>query len=186
MKSNKMAILILNICKEKLHYFEFVRPIEKILEEKGIDFYTKHYTKFNDKDLRADKIIICGTSLMDKDYLKNISLFKWINFYKKPILGICGGMQIISSYFKGETYENKEIGLKEINFEKEFLYFKGKIKAYQLHLLSIKINKNKFEAYAHSGNKTIQAIKHKTKPFYGVLFHPEVRNKILIEKFIEI
>jgi anthranilate/para-aminobenzoate synthase component II len=35
-----------------------------------------------------------------------------------------------------------------------------------------------------SKTKYVQAIKHKTKPFYGVLFHPEVRNKGLIEKFL--
>ena len=96
-----MKILILNICKEKLHYLEFVKPIERIIKNAGVNFYTKHYTKFLDKDLKAEKIIICGTSLADKDYLKNMNLFKWINFYSKPILGICGGMQILSDYFKG-------------------------------------------------------------------------------------
>lgn len=181
-----MKILILNICKEKLHYLEFVRPIEKILESLGEDFYTKHYTKFSDKDLKAKKIIICGTSLTDKDYLENMNLFKWLHFYNKPILGICGGMQIIVDYFKGELYEEKEIGFKEITFTKDFLGFKGKLKAYLLHKISVK-SMDSFKVYAYSNNlKIIQAIKHKNKPFYGVLFHPEVRNKKLIEKFCEV
>ena len=179
-------ILIINICKEKLHYFEFVRPIEKILEKKDINFYTKHYTKFTDKDLKADKIIICGTSLIDKDYIENINLFKWIDFYNKPILGICAGMQILFKHFKGELSEKKEIGLKDIRFKKEFLGFKGKIKAYQLHKLSVDTNE-KFESFAYSPNsKTIQAIKHKNKSFYGILFHPEVRNKKIILNFAKL
>ena len=180
-----MTILILNICKEKLHYFEFVRPIEKIIEQKGIDFYTKHYTKFSDKDLKSDKIIICGTSLIDKDYLNNINLFKWIDFYDKPILGICGGMQILSNHFGGELNEKEEIGLKEINFTKEFLGIKGKLRVYLLHKLSV--NNEDFEEYANSkSGKIFQAIKHKEKPFYGVLFHPEVRNGKLIQNFCKL
>ena len=177
-------ILIINTCNEKLHYLEFVKPIEKILQEKGIDFYTKHYSKFTDKDLKADKIIICGTSLKDKDYLENMKLFKWIDFYNKSILGICGGMQILSEHFKGELYEEKEIGLKEIDFTKDFLGFKGRLKGYLLHKISVKPNEEYFEVCAYSGNeKIVQAIKHKDKPFYGVLFHPEVRNEKLIENF---
>ena len=181
-----MKILILNICKEKLHYSEFVKPVERIIEDAGINFYTKHYTKFLDKDLKAEKIIICGTSLADKDYLKNMNLFKWINFYNKPILGICGGMQILSDYFKGELYEEKEIGLKEVSFTKDFLGFKGKLKAYMLHKIGVK-NTGRFEPYAYSNNlEIVQAIKHKDKAFYGILFHPEVRNKKLIENFCEL
>ena len=184
---SRMKILVINICKEKLHYFEFVRPIEKILESLEINFYTKHYTKFSDKDLKAEKIIICGTSLADKNYLKNMNLFEWINFYNKPILGICGGMQIISDYFKEELYEEKEIGLKEVTFQKNFLGFKGKLKAYMLHKIGVKINTEKFESYAYSNNLEItQAIKHKDKPFYGILFHPEVRNKKFIVNFCKI
>lgn len=180
----KKQVLVLNICKEKLHYYEFVKPIEDTLEKVGIEFYTKHYTKFTDKDLKANRIIICGTSLKDKDYLENLNLFKWIDFYKKPILGICGGMQIISNHFKGDLVEKQEIGLNKVKFSKEFLGVKGKIEVYQLHNFSVKPNGDYFEIIALSGNKKIvQAIKHKEGPIYGAMFHPEVRNKKLIESF---
>ena len=46
-RKTKKQILVLNICKERLHYFEFVNPVEKILENLELNFYTKHYTKFN-------------------------------------------------------------------------------------------------------------------------------------------
>jgi len=32
--------------------------------------------------------------------------------------------------------------------------------------------------------KCVHAIKHKLKDVYGVLFHPEVRNKEVVERFI--
>lgn len=183
----KNKILVLNICKEKLHYFEFVKPIEDILKNKNIDFYTKHYTKFEDKDLKADKIIICGTSLKDNYYLSNLKFFKWIDFYNKPLLGICGGMQILSNHFKVSVFENQEIGLNEINFKKDFLGFKGKLKVYQLHNFAIQENERYFESYAFpEKSNVVQAIKHKDKQIYGVLFHPEVRNKELVEKFCEL
>ena len=39
-----------------------------------------------------------------------------------------------------------------------------------------------FEIY--SGGKFIQAVKHVGKEIYGVLFHPEVRNKEMILEFV--
>lgn len=177
-------VLIINICKERLHYLEFVKPIEDILKKNNIEFYAKHYSKFTDKDLTdSNKIIICGTSLKDKDYLININKFKWLDFYNKPILGICAGMQILVKHFNGGLIENQEIGLKEINFEKEFLNINSNLKVYQLHNL-ITLPSDEFEIIATSSNEQIiQVIKHKEKPFYGVLFHPEVRNKKLILEF---
>ena len=118
-------ILIINICKEKLHYLEFVKPIEDILRKEKIEFQTIYYKKLTDKELlnkKLNKIIICGTSLKDNEYLENLNYFKWIKYSKlnKPILGICGGMQIISLIFGGVLVENKEIGQLKIQFEYRF------------------------------------------------------------------
>ena len=171
-----------------MHYLEFVKPIEDILKKEKIEYKTIYYKKIIDKELlnkKLEKIIICGTSLKDNEYLKNLDYFKWIKFPKlnKPILGICGGMQIISLIFGGVLVENKEIGQIKIKFEKEFLNFKPSFnEVYLLHNYAV-IN-NEFEVFAHSQEFEIsQAIKHKTKPIYGVLFHPEVRNKELIIEF---
>ena len=183
-------ILIINICKEKLHYLEFVKPIEDILRREKIEYQTIYYKKITDKELlnkKLEKIIICGTSLKDSEYLENLNYFKWIKFPKlnKPILGICGGMQIISLIFGGILVENKEIGQIKVRFRKEFLNLKPSEKeVYLLHNYSV-IN-NEFEVFASSQELEIpQAIKHKTKQIYGVLFHPEVRNKELINYFCE-
>lgn len=182
-------ILIINICKEKLHYLEFVKPIEDILREKNIEYKTIYYKKITDKELlnkKLKKIIICGTSLKDNEYLENLDSFKWLKFPKLniPILGICGGMQILSLIFGGVLVENKEIGQIKIQFDKEFLNFKPSlIEVYLLHNYAV-IN-NDFEVFANSHEfKIPQAIKHKTKSLYGVLFHPEVRNKDLIRNFV--
>lgn len=184
-------ILIINICKERLHYLEFVKPIEDILRKENIEYKTIYYKKITDKELlnkKLEKIIICGTSLKDNEYLENLDYFKWLKFPKlnNSILGICGGMQIILLMFGGTLLENQEIGLKKIKFEKEFLGIPHSIKeVYLLHNYAIFSSKD-FEVFSVSQEIEIpQAIKHKTKPIYGVLFHPEVRNKELIKYFCE-
>lgn len=181
-KLHKM-ILIINICKEKLHYFEFVKLIEDILESKKLKYFVKHYKDLNNNDLnKADKIIICGTSLYDNEFIKNLKYFSWIKKFEKPILGICGGMQIIGLIFGGKIKKKTEIGFYFENFNKEFLGLIGKQEVYHLHNYYIDFNRlNSFEIYC--GEKISQAVKHKEKEIYGVLFHPEVRNKELIEKF---
>lgn len=179
MKQNK-KILVVNTCKEKLHYLEFVKPIEDILKENGLVFETKHYKKISDKDLQAEKIIICGTSLKDNDFIENLDYFKWLNFYENPVLGICGGMHILSLIHGGKLKEAKEIGETNVTFKKNFLGSGKKMKVYSLH--SFCGESYEFENFAYS-SKCIQAIKHKFKPFYGVLFHPEVRNKKIIWNF---
>jgi GMP synthase (glutamine-hydrolysing) len=74
----------------------------------------------------------------------------------------------------------QEIGLTDIIFKNDFLGFHGKHIVYELHNLNVE--SKEFKTYAMS-KKCTQAIKHKKKPFYGVQFHPEVRNKNLLVNF---
>ncbi len=175
-------ILIINVCKEKLHYCEFVKPVEEILKNNKIPFFTRNYKELNAKDLEiADKIIICGTSLKDFEYLKNLDRFQWIKNFNKPILGICAGMQIISMIFGGKIKKETEIGFYHEEFVKEFLSLIGKHEVYHLHNNYLPLPKD-FEQF--NDGKIPQAIKHKTKNIFGVLFHPEVRNRKMIEEFV--
>ncbi|MEK6848722.1 MAG: hypothetical protein AABX65_03765 [Nanoarchaeota archaeon] len=174
-------MLIINICREKLHYLEFVKPIEDILKSLNIPFRTMHYEELDKKEIsRADKVIICGTSLADNDFLKHLDCFSWIKGFKKPILGICGGMHILGIVFNGRLKKAKEIGITPIVFKKSFLGLSGEKLVYALH--SLFVSSSQFDTYAVSKNCS-QAIKHKTLPFYGVLFHPEVRVHSLITAF---
>lgn len=177
-------ILIISTNSESLHNSEFVKPIEKILSENKIQFKTIHYSKLKSTDLAsANKIIISGTSLQDNKFLKDIKKFEFIKTIDKPILGICAGMQIISLIFGAKIKSKTEIGFYKEDFTKEFLSLMGEHEVYRLHNNYTTLPKN-FNTF--TDGKTPQAIKHKTKEIYGVLFHPEVRNRKLIEKFASI
>lgn len=175
-------ILIINICKEKLHYYEFVKPIEDILKKNKIKFNTVHYLQLTKDGLeKYNKIIICGTSLRDNRFIEDFGFFKWIKNFENPVLGICGGMQIIQLVFGGKFGKEKEIGFYKEKFKKEFLGLKGEIEVYHLHNNYASLPKD-FEEFTSS--KIPQAIKQKSRMVYGVLFHPEVRNKEVVERFV--
>ncbi|MBS3079484.1 hypothetical protein J4218_05150 [Candidatus Pacearchaeota archaeon] len=197
----KENLLIVNICKEKLHYLEFVKPICDILDNNRIRYFVRDYIKVSKDDLKkASRIIICGTSLFDNYFIKNLRYFNWIMDFDKPILGICGGMHIIGSLFGGKIRRCTEIGFHTEYFSKEFLGLKEKCEVYHLHNNFIDFSKlNDFEVYcggevnSHpdlvnseekiSKSKCSQAIKHREENIYGMLFHPEVRNKEIIRNF---
>lgn len=174
-------ILLISTCRETFHNLEFVKPIENILNENKTKYFIKHYSQISESDLKkANKIILCGTSLKDNYFLKDIEKFRWIKNFEKPILGICAGMQIISLVFDSKLKKRKEIGFYKESFKKEFLSLKGEHEVYHLHNNYTTLPRE-FEEFTSS--KISQAIKHKSKEIYGVLFHPEVRNKVLIEEF---
>ena len=174
-------ILLLNICNENLHYYEFVKPICDILNSENLAFEVKGYLEFEIKDLENfEKVIICGTSLFDNDFIKNLEKFSWIKNFDKPLLGICGGFQIMGLKFGGSLKKKTEIGFFEENFSKNFLGLEGNKEVYHLHNHYVKFSGD-FESFTSSG--IYQAVKHKSKPFYGVLFHPEVRQKNMILEF---
>ena len=62
--------------------------------------------------------------------------------------------------------------------------FQGDFRGYTLHNYSVAPSQT-FETLAES-TKCIQAIKHKQKDIYGVLFHPEVRNQEILKRFVQL
>jgi anthranilate/para-aminobenzoate synthase component II len=174
-----------------MHYYEFVKPIEDIIRRAEEPFTTKHYTQITKADLDSShRVIITGTSLKDMSYSKNTNLpkFQFLLSYTKPILAICGGMQLLCMIHGCKLAKGQKIGLHSINFNAEYLGVKGNREVYELHNMALKDDaalKKSFNIYSKT-DKTgiVQAVKHKHLLHYGVLFHPEVRNKDLIVNFL--
>ncbi len=173
-------MLLVSTCRIKLHEREFVQPIAEIIRDHA-EYVIKHYKEKIDPK-KYSHIIICGTALKDNDYLDNLDRFSWISTANRPVLGICSGMQAIGLNFGAKLIETDEIGIIEISTTKENRLFKGTFEAYSLHSNSL-AGLDRFEVLAESDN-CVEAFSYNN--FYGILFHPEARNKAIIKRFIEL
>jgi GMP synthase (glutamine-hydrolysing) len=179
-------ILVVDLCRkaESLSKYEFVDPIARIVSRAGSEFEVVHFTEMTeDEILRADRIVLCGTALKDDLYLRRIDLFSWIGDLDKPVLGICAGMQVIAALFGGEVVPQPKIGLEAIDIVEEttLLGTPRRIEGYHLHNFGVTLPQG-FDLVAGRPGE-VEAIKHADRPVYGIIFHPEVRNRWIVERF---
>ncbi|MGB9729275.1 MAG: GMP synthase subunit A [Thermoprotei archaeon] len=144
-----------------------------------------------------DGVIIGGGPLSvpfyDKQLLNKFAIF--LKTYRRPVLGICLGHQLISAAFGGEVgrAQYPEFGLTEINIIRNNELFKGlpsKFSVWESHNDEvIKVPEN-IEILASSQKCNIEAISVKNMHIYGVQFHPEVEHteygKNIIKNFLDI
>ena len=177
-----ILIVDMNCKKDSLGFYEFVLPIVTVAKELD-ECILKHYTELGSKDIReCDCIILSGTPLKDNATLAQPEKFEWIKTYDKPLLGICAGMQTISLAFGLRLKRCLGIGMTQITTLKENPLFSLQFNAYTLHNFSVEPS-GEFEVLAESA-QCVQAIKHRQREVYGLLFHPEVRNKEILQRFI--
>jgi GMP synthase (glutamine-hydrolysing) len=177
-----ILVVDMNCKKKSLGFYEFVLPIASIIQELN-GYVVEHYTELTQDELdQCDCIILSGTPLKDNATLNRLENFEWIKTSEKPILGICAGMQTLGLIFGLNLITCFDIGIRKITTLTENLLFSSKFNAYALHNFSVEPS-NDFEVLAESA-QCIEAIKHKQRNVYGVLFHPEVRNKEILERFV--
>ena len=94
---------------------------------------------------------------------------------------ILAGMQIIGIVYGGTLKSTTEIGFYKECF-RDFLGLTGEQEVFHLHNYYVEFELlDEFEIF--SKGIIAQAVKHREKPVYGVLFHPEVRQRELITNF---
>jgi GMP synthase (glutamine-hydrolysing) len=116
------------------------------------------------------------------------------NELKTPLLGICYGHQMIAHTWGAKVAKgaSAEYGLGEIEIDDEDALFVGvpkKLRAWVSHYDEVKELPGGFSSLAHSGTCGIEAMRHKTRPIFGVQFHPEVwhteHGEQMIKNFLE-
>ena len=178
-------ILLISTCKYSLSEEEFVEPIAAIVRETGCKYsIRRYYEKVNFSEF--DKIIICGTALKDFNYLKYLSNFKPLLSYSGKVLGICAGYHILAKIHGASLSEVEKIGVYEVKVVKENpLLDKKVVRAYFLHTLALTEANSSLEPIAFQ-DREICMFRVRGKDFYGTAFYPEVLNKEVIVKFIEL
>ena len=181
-------ILVIDLCYRdgSLSRAEFVAPVERILREAGVPFTTRHHTAIGAPEREgADAVILCGTALRDTGYMERPELFRWLTAFERPVLGISSGMRALAAAFGGGSEPCCEIGMTEIRVLAPDPLFGGRevFSAYTVHEHAVQVPDG-FVALAAS-ERCVQAIRHRSLPLYGLLFHPEVRNEWIIERFID-
>ena len=110
-----------------------------------------------------------------------------------PVLGICYGLQLMVDVFGGKVKRPpmQEYGRTTVHLDDHADLFKGlgdESICWMSHADSAEQLPKSFEGIAHSKHTKYAAIKDRTRPIFGVQFHPEVahtvRGKEIIRNFL--
>lgn len=115
-----------------------------------------------------------------------------------PILGVCYGMQLISKAFGGTVVNvsTREYGRAQLTVNPAaqtdgaglFAGFPSSTQVWMSHGDRVENIADAFVTLAQAGSCPIAAVKHKTRPIYGLQFHPEVTHTpeggLLLKNFL--
>jgi len=137
-------------------------------------------------------LIISGAPILltEEDPTPYLEQFAFLTSIEIPVLGICFGHQVLGMVHGSDVYsckEDRDWQTVEIKTPSELFEPKAeKVEMMEDHCEAITLPEN-FELIASSSTCEVEAMKHKTKPLYGVQFHPEVsddQGEIMIRSFL--
>ncbi|MEX1200841.1 MAG: gamma-glutamyl-gamma-aminobutyrate hydrolase family protein [Methylophaga sp.] len=102
-------------------------------------------------------------------------LLDWANSHKIPLLGICRGMQMMSHWAGGQLVPVKghvRVRHQLVQKVEDVIFLPDSVNSY--HNFSIETCPEPFEVMAEARDDgVIEAIRHKTLPWEGWMWHPE-------------
>jgi gamma-glutamyl-gamma-aminobutyrate hydrolase PuuD len=141
-------------------------------------------------DANVDVIFFSGGNTLIKyskkkeDKIRDRINGKILNYVIKnniKCVGICGGAQFIADHYNSTINNSKNhIGNHFIYCEKDGLFFKNteKFLVNSYHNQVIKKTSPMIENLLIAEDRSIEMFKHKKKPIYGIMWHPERYKKI--------
>ncbi len=172
--------------REILDALHRLRPDQEV----QVDLY-KDVSLSRVNDLLPTHIILSGQSHPWDQYPAGSleGVFDVIHNASQPILGVCGGHQQIAIAYgarvdvmkrlgPGEGYENclRERGFFEINTGGNGIFggLPENPVVWHSHFDEVKELPDRFKCTASNETCAIQAMEHRTRPVFGVQFHPEL------------
>lgn len=111
-----------------------------------------------------------------------------------PVLGVCYGLQLLADHAipgSVEKAERREFGRSELIVDNDENLLKNMPResvVWMSHGDHIQQLSEEYQIIAHTNNAEVAAVRHKTKPIFGVQFHPEVihtvHGKQIIKNFV--
>ncbi len=136
------------------------------------DFDEKHVDNYSAVVFSGAPILL--TEVDHEPYLK---VFDWVKRYEKPILGICFGHQLLGLLHGASvSLQREDRGMQWIEViapNPLFDDMDNPVEMQEDHCESISVPPG-FVLSATSDATVNEAMHHKSKPFFGVQFHPEV------------
>lgn len=191
-----LAVIIVFLGLQKRSYILIIdngspltSKIQQYVESRGIA--TKLFShRASLKEITRNKyhgVILSGGPLLYSSQCINIEEVSiniaLLNELTCPFLGICFGHQTIVESFAGkmEKMPREAKGLQKVNITKPsdlFVGLSNEILVYQGHNDCATQEPACFDVIAASDTCPIEAIQHKSKPIFGVQFHPEASGQI--------
>lgn len=180
-----MKIVVVNNYKEPRQTERAVQNIERCTGQtiEKIDF---HHPNLRNRVIESepDLVILTGSSaLLSKPRTRELFQpeMDLVREAKFPILGICYGHQIIGSAFDTPMRDLGQMlrGYEQISVIRKHLLFDGlppDLVVAESHRQELVMVPDAFQHLAESTTSKVEAIVHKSRPIYGVQFHPERSN----------
>ncbi len=160
-----------------------------------MDVTTVGFLDFTEDDLaNVQGVILSGAPLLvtEIDMSTYIASMNWIKATELPVLGICFGHQllgILHGAFASRMKADRDWQTIEAFEDSPLLdRLPDEFQMMEDHCETISIPQG-FDLIASSDACVNEMMQHKTKPLFGVQFHPEVsgnHGRVLIENFVKV
>lgn len=175
------------------HYDSFTYNIVYYLKDFNLEVFYPHKIDWDFLE-ESSHIIFSPGYGHPKDMKQSLKILEKI-YFKKPILGICLGHQIIAYFFGSKIckLKNPFHGKTSLVTHSGSLLFQNIPHSFQVgryHSLCVEDLQEPLRAICLSDDSVLMGLEHKTLPIYGLQFHPESilskYGKEILMNFLEI